>query len=325
MTGNVTSNQAPLIKAQVYSDLILENLEGGLLPEGLSRDVSDFGDGEVLNIPVLGETTIRDYQEDEDVKYDAIDSGTVSLTITEYVSAATHVSRKLQQDGYKAAALEASIPGKHTRSIAERYEADLLEAHANAQVAADPNTVNDFDHRWVAGSGSTTGVIDLEDFVYAKLAFDKADVPQEGRIFLVDAIVEAALNKAVADQAFINNPQFEGLVGEGFASNHRFIRNIFGFDVWVTDNLKRVSAETVNGGPQAASTAITGGVANVALSVADDMTKPIMGAWRQRPVTDGEFNKDRQRDEYVTTARWGFGAQRLETLLVLLTSATLYK
>jgi hypothetical protein len=325
MSGNVTANQAALIKAQVYSNVILESLQEGLLPEGLIRDVSDFGDGETLFIPVKGETTLRDYVEDTDVKYDPIDTGQVSLSITEYVTAATYVTRKLRQDSYAISAIEADIPADHVRLIKERYESDVLKAHSQAQVAADPNTINGFDHRWVANSGTTLGVVTLEDFLYMKLAFDKAHVPEEGRIAIVDSIVEASLNKAVADQAFVNNPQFEGLVGEGFAKSRRFVRNIFGFDVWVSDRCERVAAETINGGPQGASTAGTDLVANVFLSVLDDMTKPVMGAWRQHPITDGEFVKNKQRDEFVTSSRWGLGAQRLETLGVVLSSQTLYK
>lgn len=322
--SNTTSNQSPLIKAQVFSEFMLEQINHGFLPDGLHRDVSDFGDGDTLFIPTMGETTLRDYTEDQAVQYDAVDTGQISLQITDYVSAASYVTRKLQQDGYKAAALEASIPREHLRVIRERYETDLL-ATSNAQTLADPNTINGFDHRWVADSGNTTGVLDLEDILYLKLAFDKAYIPDEGRILIVDPVVEASINAQVGNQAYINNPQFEGLVTSGFATRNKFLRNIFGWDIYVSDRLPRIADETINGGPQSASTQITGGVANIAMCVADDQHKPFMGAWRQAPTTDGEFNKDKQRDEYVTTARWGFGLQRAETLGVILTSASLYK
>lgn len=322
--SNTTTNQSPLIKAQVFSEFMLEQINDGILPEGLHRDVSDFSDGDSIQIPTLGETTLRDYEEDTPVQYDAVDSGSVSLTITDYVSAASYVTRKLQQDGYKAKALEASIPREHLRVIKERMETDML-AQVNSQTLADPNTVNGFDHRWVAGSGTTDGVITLEDLAYAKLSFDKANVPDEGRILLIDPIVEMTLNALVGNQAFINNPQFEGIVNSGFARGKRFVRNIYGFDIWVTNRLPRVASETIVGGPQAASTAVTGGVVCQALCVLDDQHTPYMGAVRQMPTTDGEFNKDFQRDEYVTTARWGFGVQRFETLLGLIVSETLYK
>ena len=322
MPGNVTSNQSPLIKAQVFSEFLLEQLQGDYLPDGLHRDVSDFGDGDTIFIPTIGETVIRDYQEDEAVQYDPIDSGQVSLVINQYKSGATHVSRKLQQDAYMAAALEAQIPAQHLRKIRDSYESDLL-AQANRQTAGDPNEVNGFSHRWVASGTNQT--LDLEDFLYAKLAADKVHIPEEGRIAIVDPIVEASLNNQVAAQAFTNNPQFEGLVGTGFAQGRRFLRNIYGWDIWVSHRLPRIASETITGGPDNAERTVTDGVTNVFMSILDDQTKPFMGAWRQMPTTDGEFNKDRQRDEYVTTARWGFGLQREESLFTVLADANVYK
>lgn len=323
MTGNVTSNSSALIKAQVFSEFLLEQIHDGFLPDGLHRDVSDFGDGETLYIPVLGETTLRDYVEGSPAQYDPVDSGQITLSITEYVQAGAAVTRKLQQDGYKAAALEAAIPKEHFRLIQERYETDLLSQQSK-QTAADPNTINSFAHRWVAAS-TTTGIISLEDFLYAKLSLDKANIPEGGRLAIVDPIVEASLNNLVAAQAFTNNPQFEGIVNTGFGRSHRFVRNIYGFDVWVSNRLATIADETINGGPHASSKQVTTGVANIFGCFADDQCKPFMGAWRQMPHVDAEFNKDFQQDEYLTTARWGFGLQRPESLIAVLTKAAAYK
>ena len=40
------------------------------------------------------------------------------------------------------------------------------------------------------------------------------------------------------------------------------------------------------------------------------------------PKVEGERNKDLQRDEFLTTARFGMGAQRVDTLGIILASAT---
>jgi hypothetical protein len=45
---------------------------------------------------------------------------------------------------------------------------------------------------------------------------------------------------------------------------------------------------------------------------------PYIGAWRQMPKVDGEWNKDFQRDEYVTTARYGVKIYRPENLVTVL-------
>lgn len=321
--ANTTANQSPLIKAQVFSEFLLEHIADGFLPDGLHRDVSDFGDGDTLFIPVMGETVLRDYTEDSGVEMDAVDTGQISLTITEYVSAGSYITDKLKQDGYKAAVLEANIPKEHLRLIKERYESDLL-AQANKQTLSNPNLINGVAHRWVAGSGATAGVLTLEDIAYAKLSHDKANIPEEGRIAIIDPFTEMALNFQIGAQAFINNPQFEGLVNTGFSKNRRFFRNIYGYDIWVSNRLPVVT-ETITGGPHASAKSVTGGIVNQFLCVADDQHTPYMGAWRAMPSTEGFRNTTFKRDEYSTTARWGFGLQRPESLISVLTSASAYK
>lgn len=323
--AQTTANSSAFVEAEQYSNFILMNLHDGLLPETLYRNVTDFPAGTNLNIKVVGSATLQDVEEDKAISYQPIDSGTVVLNITDYVGDAWYVTDKLKQDGAQIEQLMAARAMESTRAIQENFETKFLRvAGITGQTASNRNDINGFAHRWVAGSGTTVGVITLEDFLYMKLAFDKALMPEQGRVAIVDPIVEAALNYLVGAQAFTNNPQFQGLVETGFGRSHRFIRNIFGWDIYVSNRLATVT-ETINGGPHASSKAVTAGKANVFMCVADDMTKPFMGAWRQMPKVDGEFNKDLQQDEYVTTARWGFGLQRPQALGVLLTSASAYK
>ncbi len=47
---------------------------------------------------------------------------------------------------------------------------------------------------------------------------------------------------------------------------------------------------------------------------------PIIGAWRQAPEVDTEFNKDYQRTEFVTTARFGNKLYRPENMVSVVTS-----
>jgi hypothetical protein len=188
----------------------------------------------------------------------------------------------------------------------------------------DPNTINNFDHRWIAGGTNST--MTLEDFIHAKLAFDKANVPDEGRIAIVDPIVEATINSLTNLVNVSNNPQFEGMVTMGFSKNRKFVRNIFGFDIWVSNRLPRIASESITptSAPNA-NTSITGGVNNIFMSVASDEVKPFMGAMRRMPRVEGERNVSERRDEFHTTARWGFAMQRAESLLSVITSETDYK
>jgi hypothetical protein len=95
----------------------------------------------------------------------------------------------------------------------------------------------------------------------------------------------------------------------------KFSRNIFGFDIYVSNYLHEITAaETIN-----SATASIGAKANLFFSAAPGMEKPFIGAMRQPPKVDGEYNKDFQREEYVTTARWGVKLYREENFITILT------
>lgn len=327
-TGNYTLNTDPAIRAVVHSEMLLEVLEDGYLPDGLYRDVADFGDGSSLTIPTIGEMTLFDLEEGKSTPISALDTGKVGLNITEHKGTAGAISDELKEDGYKAAAVEAQIVPSSLRALKEAFETSMLAQAVSTTNGiiklGDPNVINDVDHRWIAGTGNN--IISLEDIAYAKLAFDKAHVPEEGRILLVDPIVEMTLNNLTNLVNVSNNPQFEGMVTSGFANGRRFVRNIFGFDIWVSNRLPRIASESItagSGSPGAAS--ITGGVNNIAMCIADDAVKPIMGAMRRMPRVEGYRNTPERRDEFHTTSRWGFAPQRGETILSIITSATKYK
>ncbi len=329
MPGNNIGNTDPAIRAVVHSEMMLEVLQDDFLPDMLMRDVSDFGDGTQLQIPTIGEMTLFDLEEGQPTPTSAIDTGSIVLNITEHKGVAGYITDELKEDGYKAAAVEAAIVPQSLRAIKEAFETDMLAtavSSSNSMVTlANRNAINGFDHRWVAGS-TTAGIIELADFIYAKLAFDKANVPDEGRILLVDPIVEATINGLANLVNVSNNPQFEGMVTTGFSKNRKFVKNIFGFDIWVSNRLPRItSGETIVGGPQNSSTvAPASSVNNIFMSIADDNTTPFMGAQRRQPRVEGYRNVSERRDEFHSTARWGFGLQRAESLISVITDATAY-
>jgi hypothetical protein len=65
----------------------------------------------------------------------------------------------------------------------------------------------------------------------------------------------------------------------------------------------------------------TNGVANYFFSAAPDVL-PFVGAIRQAPKVDSEYNKDLQREEYVTTCRYDFKLFRPENLVTVLSATT---
>ena len=327
--SQLTSNTSAFIEAEQYSQFILENLHDYLLPEGMWRDVTDFGSGSTLRIKTVGTVTIQDAAEDTPLNFSPIDTGTLSLTITDYVGDAWKVSDDLREDGSQVDTLMAMRAMESTRALGENHETRFLSVANAAQTAANVNVVNGRPHRWVAGgSGATDRILDLSDFVAMKLAFDKANSPAGGRIAIVDPVVEATLNTLVTQTASINyNPMFEGLVTEGFARDHRFVRNIMGWDVYTSNFLPKLTAtEALNASSYglANDTAEVGDVANIFMCVADDSCKPIMHAWRRAPQTEGWRDNEERADKYQVTSRYGLGAQRVDTLGVILTHPSNY-
>lgn len=310
----VTSNSQAFIEAEQYSSFILNNLHDGLLPETFYRDVSDFGSGTTLHIKTVGSVTIQEAAEDTPLVYNPIESGEVSLQITNYVGDAWYVTDDLREDGSQIEQLMSARSVESTRALQETFESRFLSVCNAAQTNANPNTINGFAHR--IASAETNNVFALKHLIAMRLAFDKANVPDSGRVFICDPVVEATLNGLVTITHDVS-PFGEMILKEGMARGQRFVMQLFGWDI-ITSN--RLPTGTFSDG----TTSVTGGVANIFMCVLDDNTKPIMAAWRRMPKVEGERNKDRARDEFVTRCRWGMGPQRVDTLGVLITSATNY-
>lgn len=79
------ANSTAFIEAEQYSAFILRNLHDGLLPGSFYRNVSDFGSGSTLHIKTIGTVTIQDGAEEVPFEYTPIESGEVTMTITDYV------------------------------------------------------------------------------------------------------------------------------------------------------------------------------------------------------------------------------------------------
>ena len=337
MAGSLTSlghtSAQPFIEAEVYSQFILENLPDVLLPEGMWRDVSDFGSGTTLNIKTVGTVTLQEAAEDVPLVYNPIDTGSVTLQITDYIGDAWRVTDDLREDGAQIDTLMGMRAMESTRALGEHHETRFLSTAEGALTALSATgvaLVNGRPHRWIAGgSGVTTRIMSFSDFVAMKLAFDKANVPQAGRIAIVDPIVEATINSLVLNTNVItnSNPQFEGLMTTGFAQSHRFIRNIMGFDVYTSNFVPTYGAASVINASSyglANTTTTATDVANIFMCVADDGCKPIMHAWRRMPKTEGWRDEETRSDKFQVTSRFGFGAQRLDTLGVIYTDHNAY-
>jgi hypothetical protein len=326
--SQLTTNTTAFIEAQQYSQFILDNLHDYLLPEGFYRDVSDFGSGTTLNIKTVGTATLQDAAEDVPLVFNPIDTGTVTLSITDYIGDAWRVSDDLREDGSQIDTLMSMRAMESTRALGEHHESRFLAVANAAQTAANVGLVNGRPHRWVGGgSGVTTRIMSMSDFIAMKLSFDKANVPAQGRIAIVDPIVEATINSLTNLVNVSNNPMFEGMITSGFAANHKFVKNIFGWDIYTCNRLPvKTATEALNASSYglANTTAQIGDVANIFMCVADDTCKPIMHAWRRNPTTEGWRDPEGRGDKFQVTSRFGLGAQRVDTLGVILTTSLTY-
>lgn len=320
-----TASNTTFIESEQYSAFILENLHDGLLPGQFYRNVSDFGNGEILHIKTMGDAQIQEVEEDAPIKYSPLETGEVQLAITEYIGDGWYVTDKMRQDGSQIEALLAHRGKEATRAIQETFETRAFAALNNAQTEGDSNDVNGFAHRMIGtGTGASTPTLELGDLISLRLAFNKAQVPYAGRVGIVDPIVEATLNTKFNITAGVSatgldaSNATQGIFENGFGNEHSFITSLYGWEIMTSNRLPTGSTFHAGAG------AIADGVANIFMCIADDNCKPLMAAWRQTPRVEGERNKDLQRDEYVQTARFGFGAQRLDTLAIIITDATVY-
>jgi len=319
-----TTNTTAFIEAQQYSKFILENLHDELLPESFCRDVSDFGSGTTLNIKSVGSASIQDVAEDVPLTFNAIDTSTVTLGITEYTGDAWFVNDDLREDGAQIETLSSMRAQESVRALQQDVETKFLAACNAAQTNDDNNNVNGVKHRFVANG--TSRAVELQDFAYMRYAFDKANNPQGGRIAIVDPAIALTCDTITNIVNISNNPHFEGMVTDGFRRNHQFVRNIYGWDIYVSNRLHQVTAAESSLVDRDGNTtaSVAGDTANVFMCVVDDNTRPIMKAWRRMPKAEGWRDHDNRQDKFQVTSRFGFGAQRVDSLGILISNPAVY-
>jgi hypothetical protein len=315
-----TTNGALLTRSEIWSTQLKEVLQDELNAQGWVNWLSEFPDGDQFTVPSIGESTMRDYTEDTDVVFDALDTGEFTFSITEYKSAGHYITEKARQDLFYAAQLEAKFVPSQARALAETLETDILALAAagasGGQTAADLNNINGAPHRFV-GSG-TNETFAIADAAKALYSLKKANVPSSNLIAIVDPSVEYELNTLTNIVNMSNNPRWEGMVETGIGSDMRFIKNIFGFDFYVSNYLAD-SGASQDGAETIDSVTTAAGKCNVFMSAASSDLMPFMGAMRQMPKVDAGYNWHKQREEYVTTARYGLKVYRPENLVVCLT------
>ena len=312
--SHTTANTAQLRRANVWSSQLKDVVLDELMAQQWVNWLSEFPDGDTFNIPSIGELPVRDYTDNSGIVYDALDTGNFTFTITEYVSSGTYITEKAKQDMFYMNQLVSQFVPKQSRAIMENLETKILALGAGGasggQTASNLNQINGSAHRFVASG--TSEVIAVADFARALYSLKKANMPDSNLVAIVDPSVEYTINTLTNLTNVSNNPMWEGIITSGIASGRRFVKNIYGFDIYTSNYLPTGQNETISAVTTAA------GVANILFSAAGSDLLPFMGAWRQMPKVDTDYNKDFQREEYVTTCRYGLKVYRPENLIVIL-------
>ena len=317
---NTVTNSAA-IKALVYSEIMREALEPELMAMNYVNVLTNFPDGESWQDVEIGSASVEDYAEGDDVSFKGLDIGTRTFTINKYKQSGHFVTAKFAQDSYLASQIAAAIPRKEANAIYAELEANIFQLQSK-QTAGNSNMINGLAHRFVAGynPGGTDipGTITPADLEYASAALKKcgytgpkiAIVPSWQQYkFATNPLLTASLSY---------NPKFEGIVRDGVSSGMSFAFSIAGFDVYTSEFLDVVGAETLDmTDPSTTSKAcVNAGVAQVFINMPD--RKPYRMAWRQMPKFEGQWNMNKQREEYLTIARYGIDLDEKENLISIL-------
>lgn len=312
-----TTNSDQLIWSELWSSQLKDILRDELFAYGFVQDLgSEFSHGTTFTIPSVGDAQTDNYEEGQDVVYRQLATGEFQFTITEYLSSGLAITEKLLQDSYYADRVMAEFVPKESRAIMEHFERttlsrpeEILGATTNGQYIIDGAR-----HRFVGGG--TGGRIELADFAYAWYALDKANVPVNNRIAIVPPEVSYTLSTLSNLVDVSDNPRWEGVITQGLKTGTRFIRNVYGFDVYVSNYLPDVTDGALpdRDGGNAVDFSSTAGKACYFFS-ADSTVLPLVSQWRQAPKVDYQFNQNKQQHEHLTTARYGVKLYRPENMV----------
>jgi hypothetical protein len=325
-----------LKRQEVVNDQLKEMFEEELLAMATVRFINNFGDGDNWKVSSIGELPIDQMSEGVSLPERRPDTGQFVFNINEFVGVKVPFTDKFQEDDFLASSAIAALPRKMKRAFDEYFESQVFKIQ-RVQTADDHNIINNAAHRFVA-SGNDTGVSQLQpddtltllDFAAARYALQKAKAPLTNLVAFVDPSFEfnTNLTSTIVDISF--NPRWEGIVETGMGLNDgiRFLRNIYGFDVFVTDFLDEVETAEANldmydgvTPPAGAGGAQVGYKLCQFMTLADDDAKPYIGAWRRAPRVESWRDHDIETEYHQLSARFGLNLWRPESL-VTVASAT---
>jgi hypothetical protein len=314
-----TANMSLLTRSEVWSAELKEILRDEMMAQRYVRMLEGFPDGDQFTIPSIGQAQVDNYVEDAAVIYRPMDTGEFTFSVDRYLSSATYLTKKAEQDSFYAAELMSRFVPEQERAIMAHFEATTMAAPEVGVSANSTQLIDGIAHRW---AGSTSGAfIAVSDFARARYSLKKLNVPDTNLIAIVDPSVEYSINTLTNLVSVSDNPRWEGIVADGIATGMKFVKNVYGFDVYTSNYLATATDSALTNAatsPANQDFSSVNGKVNLFFSAAAT-ANPFVGAWRQMPEVDYEYNKDFQRHEYVTTARYGVKLYRPENMVRVIT------
>jgi hypothetical protein len=313
-----------LQRGEVFSSQIKEMFMDQTFAAAMVRQISDFGDGKNYKISSIGELVIDQMSESVALPERRPDTGQFVFNINEFVGTKVPFTDVFLEDDFLASAAVATLPRKMKRAFDEYYESQVFKLQ-RVQTNNNGNIINGARHRYTANGA--TRQITLQDIAYARYALQKAKAPLQNLVAVVDPSFEFNTNITATIVDISNNARWQGIIetGIGAGDSMRFLRNIYGFDIYVSDYLDTEQAiEAGLTDYQANVTAtVVGDKVNQFMCLADDECKPYIGAWRRSPSIKSWRDEDVETEFHQLSARFGLNLYRPESLVSIVSSTVL--
>lgn len=307
-----TTNSS-LIRSNLWSQEIKEVLQEQLALDMLIDWVTDFPDGDTLNIPTVSELSTSNYSEGSQITLESPTSGNFTLTIDKYYQTGFGITDKFKDDSFYVAKATEKYKAGMLRALMEQKESDIANLQAS-QTASDPNVINSFDHRWVAIG--TSNEITLADFRKAALVLDKAKVAPSGRVAVIDpsvAYTMTGLDTVYRQDTYGSNR----VTADGLSRQN--IGSYLGFNVYTSLFLDNALAETIAAtAPGSGSNSSTAGIANMFCGGKNSGAETFKGAMRTMPSINNWYDYNTRTEKFHTVIRYGLKLYRPESLVVVI-------
>lgn len=314
-----------LERKEILSNMLKESFRDELFIQQLAINwLPDWQGGKNLLINSIGELTIDQMAEGVALPDRRPDTGQYVFNINEFVGSKVALTDEFFEDDYMAPQVMSALPERMTRAFNEYLETRLFRLQRQ-QTQNNSNLINGAMHRFSADGAS--GQITLQDLAYVRYAFEKAGVPVSSIVGIVDPSFEFNTNIISNITSLDNNPTFNGIIETGIGTGLRFLRNIYGINLFVSNYLDSIDAAEgsltdYKGNTTAPATDGTWR-ANIFFSTADRSNLPFIGSWLRRPSMKSWRDEARSIEYHQMSARFGLNLYRPENLVTLLSSTTL--